>query len=123
MTDFKPFTYVLGRDNTDKPWMPDIFIKYEGENWKAFQYRCLGSSWKCCIPYEGNEHLVYTTGNTYNPELGDIVRYRLHGDRTFIGIIHKIDGTLITVVPIHKDRLYFINIDIKDILHKIDQQE
>lgn len=110
---------VLVRDVPDGVWMPDIFLYYEdGRN---NPYICARSCWTYCIPYENNEHLIFTTGSTYNPELGDIVRYRFHGDRTFIGIIHKINNTLITVVPIHKDHLCIIHIDRKDILHKIDQ--
>lgn len=121
MTDFKPFTYVLGRDSENDVWTPDIFIKYKSGKHIPHPYTCCRTTWTYCIPYEGNEHLAFTTGNTYNPELGDIVRYRFHGDRTFLGVIHKIDGTLITVIPINADRLRIINIDRKDILDKIDQ--
>ena len=115
----KPFTYVLGRDTEIDEWALDIFCKYYKS--ANYPYNCFRSNWKYCIPYKGNEHLAFTTNSTYSPELGDIVRYRVRGDRSFIGVIHKIDGTLITVVPIHEDRLHIINIDIKDILHKIDQ--
>lgn len=116
---FCPFMKVLVRNYTENVWKPDIFLYYEdGMEWP---YICANRNWKYCVPYEGNEHLAFTTDSTYSPELGDIVRYRIHGNKTFIGIIHKIDGTLITVVPIHEDHLCIIHIDIKDILHKIDQ--
>ncbi len=121
MTDLKPFTYVLVRDSKTDVWVPDIFFRYYGDENILHPYACFRSSWAYCIPYEGNEHLAFSTGDTYSPELGDIVRYRFHGDRSFIGVVHKIDGTLITVIPIHKDHLCIVNIDIKDILHKIDQ--
>ena len=121
MTDLKPFTYVLCRDSGNECWRVDILVRYDKTENLEFPYIGFRSTWKYCIPYKGNEHLADTTGDTYNPELGDIVRYRYRGDKTFIGIIHKIDGTLITVVPIQEDHLCIINIDIKDILYKIDQ--
>ena len=121
MTNFKPFAYVLCRNNDNEYWKVDILAKYDKTENLKFPYVGFRGVWKYCIPYEGNEHLYDTISDHYNPELGDIVRYRFQGDRSFIGIIHKIDGTLITVVPIHKDRLCIVNIDIKDILHKIDQ--
>lgn len=55
--EFKPFQKVLTRDLDTQYWEAELF-GFEGEN--GF-YHCVGGSWKYCIPYEGNEHLLGTT--------------------------------------------------------------
>lgn len=59
---FKPFQKVLVRDAKDAVWKADYFSHYE-EGDKTYQYNCVGSFYKSCIPYEGNEHLLGTTNN------------------------------------------------------------
>ncbi len=60
--EFKPFDRVLVRDYENKNWMPRFFEKYS--NSKDYHFRCMnGSSWKYCIPYEGNEHLLGTSND------------------------------------------------------------
>lgn len=56
---FKPFDKVLVRDSYDEIW----HISFFGFclNTGKFKYRCLGSCFKQCIKYEGNEHLLGTT--------------------------------------------------------------
>lgn len=54
----KPFDKVLCRDNNDTPWKVGLFSHIDG---KMFQ--CVGSIYRQCIPYEGNEHLLGTTKN------------------------------------------------------------
>ena len=62
---FKPFDKVLVRypDKTELcapngAWLPGIF-QYKSIN--SNLYFVSGKAYKDCIPYEGNEHLVYTT--------------------------------------------------------------
>lgn len=57
---FKPFEKVLVRDSIDDVWRASFFshIKEDDE-----RYVTTGLSWKFCIPYEGNEHLLGTTDN------------------------------------------------------------
>ena len=57
--ELKPFDKVLVRDTDDQEWKIELFSHYD-ETWK---YICLGSYFKQCIPYEGNEHLLGTTNN------------------------------------------------------------
>lgn len=56
--EFKPFDRVLVRDNKLDIWIVNIF-SHKSDN--SFSYVTIGGSWKYCIPYEGNEHLVGTT--------------------------------------------------------------
>lgn len=53
----KHFDKVLVRNNDDDEWVCDIFSHIDE---LAFYY-CVGTRWKQCIPYEGNEHLLGTT--------------------------------------------------------------
>ena len=60
--DFKTFDKVLVRDYENQKWMPMFFEKYS--NSKDYHFRCMnGSSWKYCVPYEGNEHLLGTSND------------------------------------------------------------
>lgn len=53
---FKPFDKVLVRDNKTDEWICDFYSHYiDGEN----LHKCVGGLWCECIPYEGNEHLVF----------------------------------------------------------------
>ena len=52
----KPFDKVLCRDDNDTPWKVGLFSHIDG---KMFQ--CVGSIYRQCIPYEGNESLLGTT--------------------------------------------------------------
>lgn len=54
--EFKPFDKVLVRDGIGDKWLPDIFGYKIGNC-----YYCISNYWNCCIPYEGNEHLVGRT--------------------------------------------------------------
>ncbi|MGL5958355.1 MAG: hypothetical protein ACRCZZ_07185, partial [Phocaeicola sp.] len=55
---FKPFDRVLVRCN-DEEWSCDLFSHITKND--EYKYTCLAMSWKQCIPYEGNEHLLGTT--------------------------------------------------------------
>lgn len=54
----KPFeSRVLVRDNVDEIWFPCFFGGLSNNS--DYPYRIVGGeSWKYCIPYEGNEHLL-----------------------------------------------------------------
>lgn len=52
----EPFQKVLCRDSPNDPWNIDMFMKYITE--ANCPYCCFRTSWKECIPYEGNEELV-----------------------------------------------------------------
>lgn len=57
---FKPFDKVLVRDSDDNIWKCHLFshiVKNE-----RFQYKCIGNSYKYCIPYnDDTKHLIGTT--------------------------------------------------------------
>ncbi len=54
----KPFDKVLVRDSDDCNWVCDIFSHLEEKEGCIFA--CIGTWWRQCIPYEGNEHLLGT---------------------------------------------------------------
>lgn len=56
---FRPFDKVLVRCNKESVWRCEFFSHYNTLNEK-FPYVCLSSVYKCCILYEGNEHLLGT---------------------------------------------------------------
>lgn len=53
---FKPFEKVLVRDNRKEAWRA-AFFSYINE---YKRYVTTSMSWKYCIPYKGNEHLLGT---------------------------------------------------------------
>ena len=61
----KAFDKVLVRDSGFEKWEADIFRKYSDVT-NGKYHRCFYSSWKLCIPYEGNESLLGTTGEPSN---------------------------------------------------------
>lgn len=66
--DFKPFDKVLVRDEDDKEWHISLFAReiVDDSDGLSYKYECSnGTLWDCCIPFEGNEHLL---GTTENPE-------------------------------------------------------
>lgn len=57
---FKPFDKVLVRDKDDTTWKIDIYSHYDDD---SFPFTTITNSYKQCIPFEGNEHLVGTTNS------------------------------------------------------------
>ena len=57
---FKPFEKVLVRDSFDDVWRASFFSHIK-ENDGRYVTTCV--TWKFCIPYEGNEHLLGTINN------------------------------------------------------------
>lgn len=56
-TELKPFDKVLVRDEDDDEWVCDIFSHIDEYD----LYYCVGTRWKQCMAYKGNEHLLGTT--------------------------------------------------------------
>lgn len=56
---FKPYDRVLVRDQDNQCWSPEFFAFLKLGS--SLPYQCFGSSFKQCIPYECNEHLLGTT--------------------------------------------------------------
>lgn len=56
---FMPFDKVLVRDDENNIWYANYFSHYRED--EDYPYVCIDSSYRYCIPYEGNEHLLGTT--------------------------------------------------------------
>lgn len=55
--EFKPFDKVLVKNNSEDPWKTDIYLNYvEGS---YCNYRCITGYYRLCIPYKGNEYLLW----------------------------------------------------------------
>ena len=55
---------VLVRDKKEDKWVASIF-SYEDKTRKDYKYYCIDNlSWRFCISYEGNEHLLRTTNES-----------------------------------------------------------
>ena len=63
---FKPFDKVLVRSRKESNWFPAFFVRDRGEKF-ASRYTALtihfgaAADFVHCIPYEGNEHLAFTS--------------------------------------------------------------
>lgn len=57
---FKPFERVLVRDTYDDIWKATFFSHIKDDDNSVYKYVCNCLSWRQCIPYEGNEHLLGT---------------------------------------------------------------
>lgn len=63
---FKTFDKVLVRDEEECEWIPALFVRDRGEK-ANFRYEALSiysgktSGFSCCIPFEGNEYLAFTS--------------------------------------------------------------
>lgn len=59
ISNFKPFDKVLVRNMNTQSWRCGLYSHYiDGKEWP---FMVNNSSYKHCIPYEGNEHLLGTT--------------------------------------------------------------
>lgn len=61
--EFKPFDKVLVKNNSEDPWKTDIYLNYIEDAY--CHYRCTTGHYKLCIPYKGNEYLLWKTINIY----------------------------------------------------------
>lgn len=63
---FKPFDKVLVRDTEGETWLPAFFVRDRGESFD-WRYRVMAINTgkvlivTSCIPFEGNEHLAFTS--------------------------------------------------------------
>lgn len=63
---FKTFDKVLVRDEEENEWIPALFVRDRGEG-ANFRYEALSihsgktSGFSCCIPFEDNEYLAFTS--------------------------------------------------------------
>ena len=63
---FKTFDKVLVRDGKEYEWLPALFVRDRGEG-TNYRYKVLSlrsgkpAEFACCIPFEGNEHLTFTS--------------------------------------------------------------
>ena len=57
---FKPFDKVLVRDKDSNEWMPNFFSFQKDNSFYRF-ITINDGAYRQCIPYEGNEHLAFTT--------------------------------------------------------------
>lgn len=70
--DFKTFDKVLVRDGKEYEWLPALFVRDRGEG-ANYRYKVLSlrsgkpAEFACCIPYEGNENIIFTDHNSELP--------------------------------------------------------
>ena len=68
---FKPFDKVLVRDGKEYEWLPALFVRDRGEG-TNYRYKVLSlrsgkpAEFACCIPYEGNENIIFTDHDIEN---------------------------------------------------------
>lgn len=62
--DFKPFDKVLVRSRKESNWVPAFFVRDRGEKFLSrYTALTIGSAadFAHCIPFDGNEHLAFTS--------------------------------------------------------------
>lgn len=68
---FKTFDKVLVRDGKEYEWLPALFVRDRGEG-ANYRYKVLSlrsgkpAEFACCIPYEGNENIIFTDRDIEN---------------------------------------------------------
>lgn len=68
---FKTFDKVLVRDGKEYEWLPELFVRDRGEG-TNYRYKVLSlrsgkpAEFACCIPYEGNENIIFTDHDIEN---------------------------------------------------------
>ena len=68
---FKTFDKVLVRDGKEYEWLPALFVRDRGEG-TNYRYKVLSlrsgkpAEFACCIPYEGNENIIFTDHDIEN---------------------------------------------------------
>lgn len=92
--NFKPFDKVLVRYGNSYTWQPELFYKFD-----EGKYYTLGNvEWPQCIPYEGNEHLLDTSGAL---EITDLDNNILFGIELKIGYVLEFEDSHIggVIIP------------------------
>lgn len=59
--EFKPFDKVLVRQEEKDIWLCEFFSFFDKDAPGGNVYICIGGTYRYCIPYEDNEHLIGTT--------------------------------------------------------------
>lgn len=63
---FKPFDKVLAKSDLDDVWKPAFFAMYHEEWYHYYPYEMVWCKlYSFCIPYFGNEHLLWKTDNPF----------------------------------------------------------
>lgn len=68
---FKTFDKVLVRDGKEYEWLPALFVRDRGDG-TNYRYKVLSlrsgkpAEFACCIPYEGNENIIFTDHDIEN---------------------------------------------------------
>ena len=64
ITTLVPFeSQVLVRDNNKEKWKSNFWGFYDNDHAMNHPHECCGKTYRQCIPYEGNEHLLGTTND------------------------------------------------------------
>lgn len=58
---FKPYDKVIVRDNDEQTWVARLYDYF----YESMHYCQDGMEYACCLPYNGNEHLVGTQDKPY----------------------------------------------------------
>ena len=61
--EFKAYDRVLVRDKDDERWQAAFYDQYLADEEKFPHHVISGACFTQCIPYEGNEHLLGTSGS------------------------------------------------------------
>lgn len=106
MKEFKLFDKVLVRDYLDDEWVISLFSHYNHINANNICVTINNFIWKYCIPYEGNEYLLGTTGlpkEEWKPKENELVAVRncntekwyvkIFTNKTWEGFFHTSDGS------------------------------
>lgn len=78
---FKPFDQVLVRDSYQTDWKTELYSHRTQKDNDIF-HTCVGHTWRYCIPYKGNEHLL-GTNKDYNNTPCEPKEYHVWTSGTF----------------------------------------
>lgn len=76
----QPFDKVLCRDYNDEVWKIEFFSKFKPYG-KCFPFICMNNSYKQCIPYKNNQHLLDTTQDS------DPFYYKIFKKKDYLSIV------------------------------------
>ena len=98
--EFNPFDRVLVRDSDDEKWSACLY-SHKDSNSREYYHRMVGDAgFAQCIPYEGNEHLLWTTDKyvpkPWKPELEETFFIILHnyGESFYVGELQWDGGSM-----------------------------
>lgn len=118
--NFKPFDKVLVRDAEDKHWLASLYSHHRDDKTNGYNYVMVdGVGYRCCIPYEGNEHLVGTTNfptdleqPTQNvPNLKDYKTIKTYEDAC-TALSEKVDEVALTNAGVPKHIIALMKLEL-----------